>query len=134
MTDVSQAEDSWFGADSATFGDRVAGAREAMGMSQSDLSKRLGVKLKTIRIWEDDLEEPRANKLQLLAGMLNVSMSWLLTGEGDGLNGPADQVELPADVADLLSEIRKIKVSMSQTADRLGQLEKRLRATLKDDV
>ncbi len=134
MTDLSQAEDSWFGAESATFGDRVAGAREAMGMSQADLSKRLGVKLKTIRVWEDDLEEPRANKLQLLAGMLNVSMSWLLTGEGDGLNGPADQAELPADVADLLSEIRKIKVSMSQTADRLGQMEKRLRATLKDDV
>ncbi|MEP2784466.1 MAG: helix-turn-helix domain-containing protein [Pseudoruegeria sp.] len=134
MSDLSQAEDSWFSANNATFGDRVAGGREAMGMSQSELSKRLGVKLKTIRVWEEDLEEPRANKLQMLSGILNVSMSWLLTGEGEGLSGPAEEVALPSDVSDILGEIRQVKIGMSQTADRLAQLEKRLRALLKDQI
>ena len=53
-------------------------------MSQSKLAKRLGVKLKTLKGWENDVSEPRANKLSMMAGMLNVSLLWLLSGEGDG--------------------------------------------------
>jgi len=124
----------WYSDDAATLGDRLAGAREALGLSQSDLSKRLGVKLKTVAAWEDDLSEPRANKLQMLSGVLNVSVMWLLNGRGDGLLGPAGGVGLPADVTDLLTEVRQLRTSLGQTADRLGLLEKRLRATLKDQI
>ncbi|SLN26570.1 transcriptional repressor DicA [Pseudoruegeria aquimaris] len=136
MSDAEQpemqaAESSWFGADAATFGDRLAGAREAMGMSQGDLAKRLGVKLKTIRVWEEDLQEPRANKLQMLSGVLNVSMRWLLTGEGEGLSGPVEEAEIPFEVSDLLAELRQLKAEMSRSAEKLAMLEKRLRATLK---
>lgn len=122
----------WYSAESATFGDRMAGAREAMNMTQNELSKRIGVKLKTIRSWEDDLEEPRANKLQMLAGLLNVSMMWLLNGEGDGLDGPTDEMALAPEVTELLTELRNLKSQVAQTANRLGLLEKRLRTVLKD--
>ena len=65
----------WYGPDAATFGDRIAAAREAAGMGQEKLARRLGVKLKTLHGWENDLAEPRANKLQMLAGLLNVLLS-----------------------------------------------------------
>jgi len=81
---VSDTVTDWYGADTATFGDRVAAAREAAGMTQKQLAKRLGVKLPTVRGWEEDLSEPRANKLSMMAGLLNVSIVWLLTGEGEG--------------------------------------------------
>ena len=133
MNDEVSTEEDWYSAEAATFGDRVAGAREALGMKQADLSKRLGVKLKTIRSWEDDLEGPRANKLQMLSGVLNVSVMWLLNGEGDGLNGP-DETELPADVQNLLTELRQLRTQMCQNVERMALLEKRLRQTLKDQI
>lgn len=120
----------WYSEDAATFGDRLAAAREAESMSQSALSKRLGIKLKTLRGWEEDLSEPRANKLQMVSGVLNVSMRWLLTGEGDGVDEPSlDTGEAP-EVRDLLLEIRDIKMQMNRSADQLGRLEKRLRKRL----
>ncbi|MBS9715989.1 multiprotein-bridging factor 1 family protein [Pseudohalocynthiibacter aestuariivivens] len=129
---MSIAETNWYSEESATLGDRIAGAREMAGTSQEDLSKRLGVKLKTIRAWEQDLSEPRANKIQMLAGMLNVSIMWLMNGEGDGVEAPVDEVYLTADVNDLLTEMRQMKTQISQTAERLGHLEKRLRTALKE--
>lgn len=132
--DQEMDHENWYSEDAATFGDRLVGAREAAGMSPEDLARRLGVKLKTVRAWEQDLNEPRANKLQMLAGVLNVSIMWLLNGEGDGIDGPDDATTLPADVADLLSDIRQVKLEITALGGRLGRLEKRLRLALKDHV
>lgn len=124
--------DDWFGPDAATFGDRLAAAREQAGMSSSEFAKRLGVKKSTMASWEQDLSEPRANRLSMMAGLLNVSIPWLLTGEGDGLDGPVGEDELPADINELLLEIRDIKGQVARTSDRLGRLEKKLRVKLKE--
>lgn len=131
MEDTVPAPD-WFSAESSTFGDRVAGARESLRMSQADLARRLGVKLKTVQGWEEDVSEPRANKLQMLAGVLNVSLTWLLTAEGDGLDGPAEAAALPEGVSDLMGELRMIRTEMTRNADRLGRVEKQLRRMLKE--
>lgn len=122
----------WYSPESSTFGDRVAGARESLGMSQGDLARRLGVKLKTVQGWEGDASEPRANKLQMLAGVLNVSLTWLLTAEGDGIDGPVETAPLPVDLSDLLVELRTIRGEMTRNADRLGRVEKRLRQMLNE--
>ncbi|MFZ1338625.1 MAG: helix-turn-helix domain-containing protein, partial [Paracoccaceae bacterium] len=45
---------NWYAADVATFGDRLAGAREAAGLAQEDLAQRLGVRLTTVQAWEED--------------------------------------------------------------------------------
>ncbi len=121
----------WYGEDAATFGDRLSGAREAAGMTQKQLAGRLGVKLGTLRNWEDDLNEPRANKLQMVAGLLGVSLTWLLTGRGDGPEGPDERSEISQDVARILSEMRAVRAQIAQSAERLGQLEKRLRAAIR---
>ena len=117
----------WYSDRSATFGDRLAGARQAAGMTQSQLAKRLGVKVKTLRSWEEDLAEPRANRLSMLSGLLAVSLSWLLTGEGDGLDGPVEQDMVPADITEIMVELRQMKAEMMRTTDQIGRLEKRLR-------
>ncbi|WP_397544716.1 helix-turn-helix domain-containing protein [Roseovarius salis] len=130
----AQTEEGWYDPDATTFGDRLAGAREQSGMSQSELAKRLGVKLKTLKGWENDLSEPRANKLSMMAGMLNVSLLWLLSGEGQGPESPGDAGELSPDVTELLTEIRDIRAQLALSADRLGRLEKALRSKLKEEA
>ncbi|MGR3625373.1 MAG: helix-turn-helix domain-containing protein [Limimaricola sp.] len=109
----------------ATFGDRLAGAREGAGLSQEALATRLGVEIGTLQAWEDDMDEPRANRLQMLAGMLNVSLSWLLTGRGDGPEAPGDTAT-PA-LSEILSEMRVLRAEMMQSVERLAMLEKRLK-------
>jgi transcriptional regulator with XRE-family HTH domain len=112
----------------ATFGDRLALAREAQNLTQEQLAKRLGLRTPTIENWECDRSEPRANRLQMLAGFLNISMGWLLTGEGEG--GPAVHSAgktVSTAVSALLGEIRDIRVANIRTNDRLAKLEKRLR-------
>lgn len=129
---TEQDAEGWFDNESATLGDRITGAREAAAMTQKDLAKRLGVKLATIRSWENDMSEPRANKLSMLAGLLNVSMRWLLEGEGEGISAPEETVPLSEDAQALLREIRAMKVAANKTANRLGGLEKRLASVLRE--
>lgn len=72
------------GNDSAdTLGGRIMSAREALGYSTARLARYVGVKTATMQGWESDRSEPRANKLVMLSGVLNVSPSWLMIGEGE---------------------------------------------------
>ena len=121
-----QDTSDWYGPESATFGDRLAAAREASQMSQDVMAKRLGIKLKTLQAWEDDMSEPRANRLSMLAGLLNVSIVWLITGEGDGVSAPDDEPVSP-DVSSILFEMRALRTEMMASAEKLAKLEKRLR-------
>lgn len=125
-------DSDWYSDEAATFGDRLTAAREAAGLDTEGLATRLGVKLTTLEAWEHDVKEPRANRLQMLAGMLGVSLTWLLTGVGDGLPAPTDETDGDADARALLADLRDLRLSIAASADRLARLEKRLRAKLKD--
>ncbi len=131
MTDSS--EFNWYSNTAATFGDRIAAAREAQSLSQKSLARKIGVASKTLDAWENDLSEPRANRLQMLAGILNVSISWLLTGEGEGIETP-DQPAEPVEMRELMSEMRVLRSQMTQAADRIGVLEKRLKSAITDSA
>lgn len=127
----AETAEHWFDPETTTFGDRVAGAREQAGMTQAELSKRLGVKLKTLKGWEEDLSEPRANKLSMMSGLLNVSLSWLLTGQGEGPAGPGDRSGLlPRDAAGVLSEIHDVRAQLATSNRRLARLEDTLRGMM----
>jgi len=119
--------DDYFRDDAATFGDRLAAAREARGLTPSQLASRVGVRLGTVQNWESDRSEPRANKLQMLAGLLNVSIVWLLTGQGEGGVDADGAVEDPETLS-LLSEMREIRLGMARLIERAARVEKRLRS------
>lgn len=129
MQDVTD----YYGPDAATFGDRVAAAREAAGMEQGDLAKRMGIKLETLQRWEDDLSEPRANKLSTLSGVLNVSMVWLITGEGEGVDDPSEDPFSP-DIREVLADIRALRAQFKSGTEKLARLEKRLRQLLRQEA
>ena len=131
---MTDAAFDWYGPDTATFGDRLAAARDATSMTQQQLAKRLGIKVATLKAWESDLSEPRANRLSMLAGLLNVSITWLINGEGEGVDSPEETPEISQEMSDLLIEMRTLKSTLKESSDRLGRLEKQLRQKLKDAV
>lgn len=120
----------WFDGETATFGDRVTAAREAAGLEQSDLADRLGVHLETIEAWENDRVEPRSNKLQMLAGLLSVSMVWLMTGEGDDSAGVPEPVSGHPGMQAVLDELRDLRSEQANLLERMGRLERKLRTEL----
>ena len=132
MSDIDR--DEWFASDVTTLGDRLTGARENAGMSQEEMSKRLGVKLKSLKSWEDDLSEPRANKLSMMAGLLNVSLPWLLTGEGKSCGFLGDLSFATSDLHQFKGELREVKSQLSDSLKRLEQLEATLDKALTTDI
>ncbi len=133
MTDDDDST-NWYSGEHATFGDRLTAARQAQALGQAQLAHKLGVRLKTVQAWENDTSEPRANKLQMVAGLLNVSIRWLLTGEGEGVLEPASPDELAKDAETVLRDIQQMRTQMTQLATRMGRAEKRLRLILRETL
>ena len=98
-----------------TLGGRITLARESINLTDAQLSRRLGVMLKTVRNWETDRSEPRGNKLATLSGVLGVSLQWLVTGD-DELTREDENVE----------ETRALKVKV----DRLINLHEQTSALI----
>ena len=101
-----------------TLGGRIMDAREAAGLSSAQLARRIGVGTPTLASWEQGRSEPRANKLVTLAGMLNVSFSWLLTGDGQAPIGSDRDAEL-AHVKASLEQLKSQTETMAEQIDRL---------------
>lgn len=129
MADIS--ENKWFADDVATFGDRLEAARAAADLSQAGLAERLGVRDTTVAAWEADEWEPRGNRLQMLAGMLNVSLMWLMTGRGAGLGGPVDEAALPLGARLALAEIAELREQLAETTAKLRRAEEKLDGEMK---
>jgi HTH-type transcriptional regulator, cell division transcriptional repressor len=120
----------WYADEHATFGDRLAAARENAGLSQKEFGRRLGVKVKTVVGWENDISEPRANRLQMMAGLLNVSLMWLLNGAGEGIDPPGTEPSLDHGERQLLLELRELRGDIDDASIRIARIEKRLREAL----
>lgn len=67
----------------ATLGGRIQMARDARGLTVSQVSRLMGVLPKTFSNWETDSSEPRFNQLHRLAAVLHVPPMWLIGGTGD---------------------------------------------------
>ena len=64
-----------------TIGSRIEQSRFKLGFSLPQLAHRIGVKRQTLENWENDRSEPRPERLLKIAGVLQVPMTWLLTGD-----------------------------------------------------
>lgn len=102
-----------------TLGGRISIAREAASLSSAEVARRLGIKSETLRNWETDRSEPRSNRLTMLAGVLNVSPGWLLSGRGEG--PPVGEVsgEDMLALQMLVDSARREQQSLADTLDRL---------------
>ncbi len=100
-----------------TLGGRISLAREAARLTMAQAARRLGVQTASWNAWECDRASPRSNRLTMMAGLLGVSPSWLLTGMGAGpLERPSSEVK------ELLRELRAasaLAVSSQQRVDGL---------------
>ncbi len=67
-----------------TVGGRISLARDAIGLTVDQISAVAGVTAETWANWENDRAEPRSNRLDMLARILQVSIAWLLGGQGEG--------------------------------------------------
>ena len=71
---------------------RLRSARRERGMSQEDLARRVGISMISISRLERGVHRPKHQNLEAIARELGVSPSWILTGEGRGLDGdPCEQ-------------------------------------------
>lgn len=107
-----------------TLGGRLVYAREAQELTTSQLARRLGIKTETLQGWESDRAEPRSNRLLTIAGMLNVSPTWLLTGEGES---PSDALT-ETEIMHIRRTVKRLREQLLTTADELEQLQQRLEA------
>lgn len=105
-----------------TLGGRIVYAREAQDLTTSQLARRMGIKTETLQEWESDRAEPRSNRLLTLAGMLNVSPTWLLTGAGES---PIDALTA-TEMMHIRESVERLREQVLLVADELEQLRKRL--------
>ncbi|MEE9588808.1 MAG: helix-turn-helix domain-containing protein [Hyphomicrobiaceae bacterium] len=119
---LSEQSTGVFGIDNDTLGGRICSARETLGLSTAQLARRLGVKTTTMAGWELDRSEPRSNKLVMLAGILNVSPSWLLTGVGES---PSDEISTN-EIATLQGNLVQLRTQAISIAEQIDRLVERL--------
>jgi len=102
--------------------ERLVEAREAVGLSAAQLARRIGVKSSTLHAWEAGRSGPRPNVLLRLAGMLNVSPTWLLTGTGDSPEPPLPDTEM----AHIRASVKRLRGILIEVAEELARLEERM--------
>ena len=103
-----------------TLGGRVCQAREAAGMTVGQVISRLGVRKATYLAWEADRSEPRANKLVALAGILNVSPTYLLSGLGRAAVQPLKHQQI---IDELRIEIEQLELTLKAANKMLSRIK-----------
>ncbi|MBN8180885.1 helix-turn-helix domain-containing protein [Labrenzia sp. PO1] len=106
-----------------TLGERICKARDASNLSTAQLARRLGIKTSTLQSWESDRSEPRSNKLVLLAGILNVSPTWLLVGRG---TPPVSESSTTSDLDSMRVALDRVQRQAQALADEIATLQDRL--------
>jgi len=111
-----------------TIGGRLSRAREASGMSVKQLAWRLGVKTSTINAWERDRSQPGAHRLNMLSGLLGVSLSWVLHGVGQAPVEVEDDGEALEVLGSQLDKLRNLHAETDHLLRRLQSNMGRLSA------
>lgn len=109
--------------DEDTTGGRLSRAREASGLSPRELAWRLGVKIATIRAWECDRSQPSAHRIAKLAGILQVSLSWIMHGVGLGPSEEPDRASrsdaTTREMTEQLARLRNLHVETGLLIEKL---------------
>ena len=80
-----------------TLGEKLKEARKQAGLSQEQLSEKLGVSRSAVAKWETDNGIPDVDNLKTISGLLNVSIDYLLD---DGENIDKSVIKEPIDLSE----------------------------------
>ena len=105
-------------------GARIKEARERAGLTPGELGAQLGVFDDTVLAWEAGRLATRSNVLVRVAGVLGVSLSWLVMGHGVG---PADDErpqlqELQQTLFDVRAQLTALSRDLGRVAEGLGEV------------
>jgi transcriptional regulator with XRE-family HTH domain len=103
--------------DDDTLGGRMSLCRESAGLTVAEAASRLGVLVESWEAWERDRDVPRSNRLTMMAGLLGVSPSWLLSGQGAG---PVERVDSPPE--DFLQAVKDASQEVAALNKRIDDL------------
>lgn len=106
-------------------GPRLKVARENANLTQEELAGRVGVMVRSVKGWESGKSAPRANRLQMLAGILGVSLNWLLEGREDGFmeaQSTSPEVSMQKELERLHAALDEARSLAARSLDRLTQL------------
>ena len=106
--------------DARQIGIRLREARDAAGLSALELADHLGVKASTIDRWESGERSPRGQRVIKLAGILGVSLSWILVGRGVEPSGS------DSDLVQLRAELRLARDRLDDVVSELAVIDQRL--------
>lgn len=76
-----------------TTGERIKVARKAVGMTQAELAKKLGISYVGVSQWENNLRNPKLETIQKIANALNVPFTSLLDEDSDIGDSLLDRIE-----------------------------------------
>lgn len=82
-----------------TLGQKLRTARDALGLSRSEVARKIGVSMQTIYLWETGRSQPLRKYVHALAATLHLPRGELLIGDF-----PADA---PVSVEGLMEELRR---------------------------
>ena len=104
-------------------GPRLRVARENAGLTQAELGRRVGVTVHSIEAWENDKHAPRANRMQTLAGVLHVSLSWLLEGRENAFMETQEATTIDA----ARTEFERLDTTLGEAKAVVGSSRARLK-------
>jgi transcriptional regulator with XRE-family HTH domain len=99
-----------------TLGTRLQAAREAAGFSVAEIASRVGVGTNSVQAWESDERTPRANRLLLLSGMLDITVTWLLEGQAPTMR------EVRTDVDRILRQLHTLTAMVETLRNRCERI------------
>ena len=105
--------------DLGSVGGRINRAREASDLTTAQLARRIGITTATANSWETNRSQPRSNRLTMLAGVLNVSPTWLISGLGESPTDETLQSELALLKSDL-ARARRVHEELGKVIGSLG--------------
>lgn len=106
--------------DADTFGGRFSRALDACQLDAKQFARRLGVRPATVKGWETDRSMPNFHRLNKIAGLLGVSIAWLLHGVGEGPR----ETEAGADASqDIAAQLARLQLLHAQTGKLISRLQ-----------
>lgn len=122
---------------STPIGERIKKARELKSLSQSELARLLKIRPQSVQRWESGGAGPQRKRLEAMADVLDVSISWLTTGVGHMQSGKSGEqllreLKLPHDIIQLATLLRELPAEKVRAALVLLGIESETQTVKKD--